>query len=77
MQITSSLIVRVRCSFFRALSRDASLSRRLCGEDVALLEVPPLGAVFSSLLAFATWLLLPIRLKESRVYLGPLRVICQ
>jgi hypothetical protein len=87
---------RLRCSFFRALSNEASLSRRLCGddeafdgvafddavlevalfEDAVLEEVALLAASFSSLLAFAIGLLLPIRLKEWRVYLDSLEVIC-
>ena len=43
MQITSSRMVRLRCSFFRAASKEASLSRRLCGEDVVFVEAAPLG----------------------------------
>jgi hypothetical protein len=66
-QMTSSRMVRLRCSFFRAASKEASLSRRLCGEDVVFVEVARLDAAFSSLLAFATWSLLPICLKEWRV----------
>ena len=53
--MTSKRMVRLRCSFFRAASKEASLSRRLCGEDVVFVEVARLDAAFSSLLAFATW----------------------
>src|SRR5512133_629605 len=62
-------MVRLRCSFFRAVSKEASLSRRVGGAEafddaafedavfeVAVLgEVAPLAAAFSSLLTFATW----------------------
>src|SRR3712207_5015183 len=66
-QMTSSRMVRLRCSFFRAASNEASLSRRLV-PGVPL----PLGA--DGLVLTATEGLLELRGgRARRVYLGRLR----